>query len=289
LARPSRRDKVTPPRFRSPDQAEESGDPVIDTRQKDQVTRDRWHAARSLLLGMALPAVLALGGCGENSEEQVRSTALLAFTNNPDVCDRLSDKFLEQLHHGDAKACRRALAEQPTEPLAEVRKVTVDGERGSVIAESKEGVLTKLEFIEEGGDWKVDGIGEVDPSEQGSNIEEQKKQLPKPLIRTGLTPLETVDSYLNSIDEEDGPALCGLLSKPYAREIAGDYYHRHAYRDCVAALEDYKWSDAHEQADGVQTLKVRVSRDRATVVLSSGKRALLRKIDGRWVISDIRK
>lgn len=111
----------------------------------------------------------------------------------------------------------------------------------------------------------------------------------RPEIQPGLGARATADAYYDAIRNENGARFCGLLSKRHAAEVVGDESERDPVAACAAEIEDYDWSQVSEEARGVHPRAVKGSGKRRTVTLSNGKRALLRKEAGRWVVDDIKR
>lgn len=58
---------------------------------------------------------------------------------------------------------------------------------------------------------------------------------------------------------------------------------------CAAAIEDYDWTKASKGTGGIHARTVKGSGERLAVTLSHGKRALLTRQTGRWVVDEIRR
>jgi ketosteroid isomerase-like protein len=241
---------------------------------------------RSLVITV-MPAVLALtlAACGESDEDEsekdkARSVASLIAERDPAVCDVLTKKFVDEIFKR-IETCKTFFSRAGTPKEWGVKKVTIQGKRATAIV-SRDGEASLIKLLRQDGDWRIAGTASAD------TVSEQDDGAAAPRIQEGLDARATVDAYLQAIDDEDGAALCGLLSERYATEVLGEGERPDPIGDCVKELQNFDWTDAHKSAAGVTTGKVIRSHDTTTVTLTSGKRALLEKDEGRWVINDIK-
>jgi hypothetical protein len=237
---------------------------------------------RSLASALAL-GILALAACGENDEDEVRALVKLTIASDPARCDSMTRSFVEQTA-GGVEECRNAARQNDPFEGAAIEGVAVDGSKATATVGYRKS-RTVFRFVEEDGDWKLDGVGDVSDD---SSTSRPAGPPPAPKIIKGLGPRATVDAYYQAIDDGDGAALCGLLSRRYAVEIRGGSKTATPIADCVKGLQAHDWSDTRDKAKGVRIVDVIDSARTATVVLSNGKRALVKKHRGRWVIDDIK-
>lgn len=231
--------------------------------------------ATALLSVTALP--LAACGGGESEEDKVRSVATLMANRDPAACDAMTKAFYE----AGPEACKKLLAETGPPKAPSVKKLATRGDKATAVI-SRDGNAQVVTFLKRDGDWKMASIA---PAKGASNAKDDN---PGPKIQFLRTPRATVDAYLQAIDDEDGPALCGLLSERYAVKISGDPPTDDPIGHCVDEIQKLDWTDAHKDTAGVKTAKVTRSGDTTTVTLTSGRRALVKKKNnGRWVIDDI--
>jgi hypothetical protein len=228
------------------------------------------------VLSMAALPLAACGGESESDQEAVRAVATLMANRDPAACDAMT----EAAYAAGPQACKQLFEGIGRPKAADVGKVTTRGDTATA-AISRDGVEAVVSFLKRDGDWRIAGVAAVErPGAAAENPGAKVQFLP--------TARKTVDAYLQAIDDEDGPALCGLLSERYAVKIVGDGPSENPIGDCVKAFQDFDWTDAHKTAAGVRTAKVTRSGSTSTVRLTSGKRALLRRSNARWVIDDIR-
>lgn len=240
------------------------------------------NRATGPLLVLSLSAALAVG-CGDsgnNSEDSVRSVVQQVDQTAPELCDHMSEKFLDQLYNGNLERCKRQGAKDRTVYGLKVESISIDGDRAVVLAQPSEGPKAKFELIKQDDDWKLHTLGLAQAPPKASTE--------KPNIVEGRSARATVESYYQAIGDSDAASFCGLLSQTYASQVTGNDSKGDAVVDCVEQLQDFDWSKARRAAARVEPIAVtRADDDSATVKLSNGKSAHLKKTDGRWVIDGI--
>jgi ketosteroid isomerase-like protein len=152
-----------------------------------------------------------------------------------------------------------------------------------ISSRTSRGLRTRLKYVSEDGDWKLDQFGA--PIRDKSS--EAAEGTSKPKIMRGLDARATVDAYYQAIEDGDGAALCGLLSRRYALEIREGPKTSTPITACVEGLRNYDWSEPRRRNKGVRIVDVSRSGDTVRVTLSTGNRAVLKRHDDRWVIDDI--
>jgi hypothetical protein len=231
-----------------------------------------------LLLALSMLALSACGGSDEDSDEdEVRSITRLVIANDAAACDSMTERLLDGTT-GSLRKCKEAARQSEPRTGVHVKSVAVRGDTATANYASRTSAISQLRLVKQDGDWKVDGVRTL-PNEDAF----------KPKIRTGLSARETVDAYYRAIRNEDGAALCGLLTERYATKILGEGKRPDPIADCVQALQEYDWADVRKRNAGVRAVKVTQAGDSATVSLSNGKRVLLQRKEGRWAIDDIRR
>ena len=116
---------------------------------------------------VAVLAVAGLTACGNDDEEQVKSTVqdFVSAVNDRDfdkVCDLFTETTRTQLERGGRK-CPQALSSSVTQKRrnvkATVQEVKVDGDKASATAtidsDGKKLTDQKLDLEKEDGDWKI--------------------------------------------------------------------------------------------------------------------------------------
>jgi hypothetical protein len=222
-------------------------------------------------------SALSLASCGESEQDKVRAVAALMANRDPAACDAMT----EAAYPPGPMACRQLLEGTGAPKSASVKDVTTRGDTATAVI-SRDRAESVVRLLKRDGDWKIADIGAV---ERAGNAREEN---PGPKVQFLPTARKTVDAYLQAIADEDGPALCGLLSERYAVKVVGDGPSEDPIGDCVKALQEFDWTAAHQTAEGVRTTSVARSGATAVVGLSSGKRALLERSNARWVIDDIK-
>lgn len=235
-----------------------------------------------LVMALTLGA-LALAACGESDEDKARAVVKLVIDSDPARCDSMTTKFINQTS-GSVKECRRN-ATQAAEPYrAKIESLDVDGDEATAIV-GLSGARHRFTLVKQDDDWKIDGLRGL-AREKGT--EATADSSPKPKIRKGLDARATVDAYYQAIEDEDGAALCGLLSRQFAIQLRGGEKTPNPIADCVQGLQVFDWSKARKTAKGVESVEVTQSGSTATVTLSNGKRAVLKRQKNRWVIDAIK-
>lgn len=232
----------------------------------------------------ALMLAFALASCGESDDDEVRALIGLLIKTDPAVCDSMTTKFVHQLWRGP-EDCKTSVRENELLKKARIGKVAVDGDKATVTVISTLNPQSRGQYalVKRDGAWTISGLG----SPAGSEANKTPPK-PKPKIQKGLDAGETVEAYYQAIKDGDGAALCGLISRGYAIQLRGGEKTDDPISDCVDGLKGYDWSKTQKGARGVKVVRVSSSVDKATVTLSQGKRVLLKKPDGRWLIDDMR-
>lgn len=226
---------------------------------------------------------LALGACGEDDDDKVRSVAELFASTDPAVCDSMTRAASEGFV-GSIQRCRRAFAAINPPRDASIERVKIKGERATVIvARGTNEAVIELAKREE--DWKIVRLGQTDRPVEGQEEQEDEEQ--KPLIRRGLNPRATAEAYIQAIRDGDEAAFCGLLSKRHVDRLLHAEEAGTETPDCVTAK--FNWKKARETSANVKTVRVIRSGNTATVTFSSGNQAQLKKDNGRWVIDAIKR
>ena len=224
---------------------------------------------------------LAFVACGEDDQDEVRSVVKLLIDSDPARCDSMTRSFVEQ-NSGGVKQCRRISRENDPYPGAKIEDVAVDGDKATANV-AYQGSRTQFKFVKQDDDWKINGVKGL-PVDQTT-----ADQDPKPKIRKGLDARETVDAYYQAIEDEDGAALCGLVSRRLATEMRGGKKTQNPIAACVQGLQAFDWSEPRKAAKGLKSVDATHSGGTATVILSNGKQALLKRFSGRWVVDSIKR
>lgn len=171
--------------------------------------------ARTLISAIVL-AGCALGGCGGDSEpeatrpeDRLRNDAerVLSTRDAQLACTKLvTQRFIDEVYEGDRDTCVKTQITDPEESGKPViRDVLIDGDRGTVrvtLAGGRgDGLEGELEFVREGGAWKLDRYGAdllrgqfivaIEQTQTGALsvpemrtcMAEQARTMPEPLVR----------------------------------------------------------------------------------------------------------
>lgn len=230
--------------------------------------------ATALFSITALP--LAACGGGESEQDKVRSVATLMANRDPAACDAMTKDF----YKAGPEACKLLFADVGRPKAPSVTRVTAEDDRASAVI-SRDDSVSVITLVKRGDDWKIASLA----PKPGSN---PKGDNPGPRVQLLRTAREAVDAYLQAIDDEDGPAFCGLLSRRYAVKVTGDPQIPDPIGHCVDEFQNFDWTVARKNAAGVKTAEVTRSGDTTIVRLTSGTRVLVKKYHSRWVIDDIK-
>jgi hypothetical protein len=243
-------------------------------------TRTNMKRLGRLAAASALSA-LALAACGGDDEGDVRSVMKLTIDSDPARCDAMTRTFLRKTA-GGLKECRSSTRQNDPFVGAEIERVAVDDDKATATV-GYQGSRIAFKFVKQDGDWKLNSLRGISVSKKDT-----AEPPPKPKIRRGLSARATVDAYYQAIKDEDGAALCGLLSRRLAVEMRGGEKTASPIADCVEGLQVFDWSKTRKAAKGVKSVNVTQSGGAATVTLSHGKQALLTRHGSRWVIDEIK-
>jgi hypothetical protein len=233
-----------------------------------------------LMIALTLGA-LGLVACGEDDQAEVRSVIRLLVDSDPARCDNMTTRYIKNTA-GDIKQCKRVARQGAPFRGVKIEEIAVDGDNATATVSHLD-TRNSLKLVKQDGDWKIDTVRVV-PSEETT-----KPTASKPKIRRGLGARATVDAYYQAIDDRDGAALCGLLSQRFAVKMRGGKKTASPIADCVEGLANYDWSEVRKSAKGVKSVDViDPGGVTAAVTISHGRRALLKRHDGRWVIDDIK-
>jgi hypothetical protein len=111
----------------------------------------------ALALMLAVPfGLTACGGDDKSDEEQVRDVISLANSQDEEVCDKLTDKYMKDVIGGDKSDCEKQVKQTPKDAV-DIQRVTVRGDKATVTAKVQ-GDSGEIFLVKDGGDWKLDDI-----------------------------------------------------------------------------------------------------------------------------------
>jgi hypothetical protein len=108
---------------------------------------------------LALP-VLALGGCGGDSDEDKIKAIVNDGAEDPStICDHMTKKLLDQVG-GSVDACKKQAkqADDGNNEKPDKIDVKVDGDKATAKFKGSDGDDNNVTFVKDGGDWKVDAV-----------------------------------------------------------------------------------------------------------------------------------
>jgi hypothetical protein len=227
---------------------------------------------------LVLAAAFVIGACGgESDDDKVRSATERLVKGDPGVCQDMTTRFLREFADGRVEECEKTMraisASKSTPEQVKFDDVHVDGDKATVTVAVRD-VPVEVKLAKEEDSWKVAASEEAPP---------------EPKFQEGLDPAETMEAYLAAIAREDAAALCGLFTDRYATKLLETKKLADPITTCVRELREFDWSAAHKSARGVEVGDATESGATATVRLSSGRVATLKKQDGRWAIDSLRK
>jgi hypothetical protein len=109
-----------------------------------------------------VPFGLAACGGNENGEDrvndeaQIRAVIDLGNSKNPEVCDRLTDKWMKNVVGGDNADCEQQVKQSPKDAV-EIEEISVEGGKATVTAQIQ-GDPGQLLLVKDNGEWKLDDI-----------------------------------------------------------------------------------------------------------------------------------
>jgi hypothetical protein len=116
-----------------------------------------------IVLALMLTVPLGLAACGgddgKSDEDQVRDVIALANNKNPDVCDKLTDKWIKNVVGGDKGDCEKQVKQSPKDAV-DIKKISFDGDKATVTAEIQGTTGTTVYLVKEDDEWKLDDIGQ---------------------------------------------------------------------------------------------------------------------------------
>jgi hypothetical protein len=119
----------------------------------------------AIVLALILVAPFGVAACGgdddKTDEDQIRDVVALGNKKDPEICAKVTDKWLKDVVGGDKAECEEQL-KNSSEDAIEVKEISVDGDKATITADI-EGKPGKLLAVKDGGDWKLDDI------QQGTN------------------------------------------------------------------------------------------------------------------------
>jgi len=119
---------------------------------------------RTMSVLAALLASAALAACGDDNggsdsasdEDQIREVIALGNSADPEVCDKVTDHWLEEVTGGDKSDCEEQLKNAEKNAM-EPEEVSVDGDKATVTA-TISGDPGRVFLVKEDDEWKLDDI-----------------------------------------------------------------------------------------------------------------------------------
>lgn len=228
---------------------------------------------------LALGAAACGGDDGGSDEDQVRELAGQLLDNDPAVCDKATDKFLDRLG-GSKKECEEG-AEDSDKVDSDVKEVKIDGNEATASIEGeRDGTIN---FVKEDGDWKIDSI------EERAGASDDTTETEAETTTTEATGDRTVearaagDAFLSAARSGNEAVICGLLDEEYAKTLTGA--SEFGIAECV---EDLK-GKSFNVSGSVKTTDVSLdsAQETGTVSLSNGKDIDIRWDGSRFVITKL--
>jgi hypothetical protein len=96
------------------------------------------------------------GGGGASDESQVRAVIDLGNSKSPDICERLTDRWMKNVVGGDRADCEEQVKNTEKDAI-QVKDVSVAGSKATVTAQIQ-GEPGQLFLVEQDGEWKLDDI-----------------------------------------------------------------------------------------------------------------------------------
>jgi len=134
-------------------------------RRPSTSTKREEISLRTMTFVAALLASLALAACGDDNggsesggsdEDQIREVIALGNSLDPEICDKVTDRWLENVTGGDKSDCEAQLKDSKEDAI-EVEQVSVDGDEATVTA-TIQGDSGRLLLVKEDDEWKLDDI-----------------------------------------------------------------------------------------------------------------------------------
>jgi hypothetical protein len=236
---------------------------------------------RRLILALALvvaaSGVFTACGSSKSDEDQVKDTTQQLLDSDKDVCDKLTDRFLQSTFGGSKDKCQQSAEKGDNSPDAKLTKVTVKGERATVTVKDKDG-NNKVLLVKDGG-WEIDRL--VAAAGGKSNTVKARA---------------AVDAFLQAIKDDDANVFCGLLSEKFARSVTGK--SQFGVAECVSQVKKSGLASVGRKVGKAKTKNVVLTNAKskttgaskpvgAIVTLSSGDVIALRFQGNRYVIDGI--
>jgi hypothetical protein len=114
-----------------------------------------------IALLLAIPT-LALAACGGDSDEdQIKDIINGVSENAETICDKSTDRLLEEQLGGDKEECKKQAAEaEEGDADGDVKdlEVKVDGDKATATFTDNDGDDNTVDLVKEDGDWMIDKI-----------------------------------------------------------------------------------------------------------------------------------
>ena len=226
-----------------------------------------------LVLGLSA-AFVGCGGGGGGDEDKVRDVVKKVASNDPEVCEDVSDEFLSRQFGGDKAKCEKAAKDGKENQDVKIEKVEINGDKATVraVVDKDPGVAR---LVKEDGDWKLDAL-----TRPGQSATEQ------PRSRDEVAARGAVDAFLIAVRKEDANVFCGLLTERFARKLFD--VKRFGIAKCANQLaKSFDWSRLQKRFRGGKIKSSATFGTGAGITLNNGIQFGLKKLKGRWQINSV--
>jgi hypothetical protein len=134
-------------------------------RRRSTSTKREEIGLRTMTFVAALLACVALAACGDDNggsesggsdEDEIRQVIALGNSLDPEICDKVTDRWLENVTGGSQSDCEDQL-KNSKEDAIEFEQVSVEGDKATVTA-TIQGDSGRLLLVKEDDEWKLDDI-----------------------------------------------------------------------------------------------------------------------------------
>jgi hypothetical protein len=115
-----------------------------------------------LVLAVSPSGLAACGGGGNGKDQQVsdeaqiRAIVDLGNSKDPRICEKLTDKWMQNVVAGDREDCEQQVEQSPKDAI-KVEEISVESGKATVTGQIQ-GDPGQLFLVKEGNEWKLDDI-----------------------------------------------------------------------------------------------------------------------------------
>lgn len=177
--------------------------------------------------GAAALVIAACGG-GDSDEDKIREVIVDLATASEGACNLVTDRLLDDEFNGK-RGCERALEDAEDTPSAddvEVRNIEIDGKRATAEVEQPGEGESRVELVEEDGDWKIDEVEDTEDSGEDTETETEAESTTKEEFSEGVAAAcretksksDDLEEELDRLEQGDTEGVARVFSR-----LAGVY------------------------------------------------------------------